>query len=106
MVPRNKYEGFGKQGLEFTMAMLRGMCQSMCLRMKGTTSRAELRAILTALLNQLPCKTLHIVLDSGYIYKGLIEWAHTWQQPEWMGAAGPVGHRDLWELIITAPLSQ
>ena len=66
---------------------------------RQSISRAELRAIVRVLADKEMAKPLHVVLDAQYIYKGITEWLPQWVSQGWLGASGPVGHRDLWEFI-------
>ena len=41
-----------------------------------------------------------VVLDSEYVYKGVVEWSPKWRRHAWRCSTGEVGHRDLWEAIL------
>ena len=57
----------------------RNVSEHVPLGERQTVRRAELRGVLRALTDKPPYKPLHIVLDSEYIYKGLVEWAERWE---------------------------
>jgi ribonuclease HI len=42
---------------------------------------------------------LEIRTDSQYCIKGATEWLQGWKAKAWMGSAGPVKNRDLWEKV-------
>ena len=73
----------------------RNVSEHVPLGEKQTGSRAELRGVLRALTDKPTCKPLHIVLDSEYIYKGLVEWADKWESNGWVGSSGLVGSQGL-----------
>ena len=41
-----------------------------------------------------------VVIDSKYVYKGIMGWSPKWQRHRWRTSSGEVGHRDLWEAIL------
>ena len=41
-----------------------------------------------------------VILDSGYVHKGVTEWSVKWHWHGWRVKSKEVGHRDLWETII------
>ena len=67
---------------------------------RQSVSRAELRGVLRVLQLLRPGERMVIVLDSEYVYKGIIDWSHKWRRHGWKTASGEVGHRDLWETIL------
>ena len=67
---------------------------------RQSVSRGELRGVLHALLHRSPGERLVVVLDSEYVYKGIVEWSPKWRRHEWRTTGREVGHRDLWETIL------
>ena len=53
-----------------------------------------------ALLHRKPGERLVVVLNSLYIYRGIVDWSPKWQRHGWRTSTGEVGHRDLWEQIL------
>ena len=41
-----------------------------------------------------------MVLDSVYVYKGVMEWSVKWRRHWWRRSTGEVGHNGLWEAIL------
>ena len=41
-----------------------------------------------------------MVVDSEWVYKGVIEWGEVWRRHQWRTATGDVTHRDLWEPFL------
>ena len=41
-----------------------------------------------------------VVLDSEYVFKGIMQWSDKWRRHNWRTSSGEVGHRDLWEHIL------
>ena len=67
---------------------------------RQSVGRGELRGVLHALLQRKPGERLVVVLDSLYVYKGIMEWSPKWRRHGWRTSSGEVGHRDLWEQIL------
>ena len=67
---------------------------------RQSVSRGELRGVLHAILQRRQGEQLVVVLDSEYVYKGIMEWSAKWRRHGWRTASGEVGHRDLWEQIL------
>ena len=67
---------------------------------RQSVSRGGLRGVLHALQSQRPQERMVIVLDSEYVFKGIMEWSAKWRRHSWRTASGEVGHRDLWEAIL------
>ena len=67
---------------------------------RQSVSRGELRGVLHALLHRSPGERLVVVLDSEYVYKGIVEWSPKWRRHGWRTTGREVGHRDLWETIL------
>ena len=67
---------------------------------RQSVSRGELQGVLHAILQRRPGEQLVVVLDSEYVYKGIMEWSAKWRRHGWRTASGEVGHRDLWEQIL------
>ena len=42
-----------------------------------------------------------VVMDSLCVYKGIVEWSVKWRHHGWRTVSGEVGHRDLWEQILS-----
>ena len=47
-----------------------------------------------------PGERLAVVMDSEYVFKGIMEWSPKWRRHGWRTASGEVGHKDLWETIL------
>ena len=62
--------------------------------------RGELRRVVHALLHRSRGERLVVVLDSQYVYRGIVEWSVKWRQHWWRTTSGEVGHGDLWETIL------
>ena len=45
-----------------------------------------------------------MVMDAEIVFKGITEWMFKWRRHGWVGAAGPVGHSDLWQQIYILTL--
>ena len=67
---------------------------------RQSISRGELRGVLRALQDRRPGERMVVVLDSEYVYKGVVEWSPKWRRHAWRCSTGEVGHRDLWEAIL------
>ena len=76
----------------------------MPLSERQSNNRAELRAVLQTLQLKQPSERLHVVMDAEIVYKGITEWMFKWRRHGWVGAAGPVGHSDLWQQIYILTL--
>lgn len=65
------------------------------------TGRAEIHAVLIALrrLENVPSRVT-FYMDSEYVQKSVLEYMPNWIKNNWMGAAGPVKNRDLWEGVL------
>lgn len=65
------------------------------------TGRAEIHALLIALskLENEPTKVT-FYMDSEYVQKSILVYLPNWLKNNWMGAAGPVKNRDLWEKVL------
>lgn len=66
------------------------------------TGRAEIHAFLLALqhLENEPISAT-FYMDSEYVMKSVLEYMPSWLENNWMGYAGPVKNRDLWEKVLT-----
>jgi len=66
-----------------------------------TNNRMELMAAIQALAALTrPCK-VELTTDSEYLRKGIMEWAHVWQQRNWRTAGKkPVKNADLWQRLL------
>ena len=62
--------------------------------------RAELRGVFRALCTCKPREHLVVVLDSEYVYKGMMARSPKWRCHSWWTASGEVAHKDLWETIL------
>ena len=40
-----------------------------------------------------------VVLDSEYVFKGVIEWSPKWKRHSWRSKSTEIGHQDLWQEI-------
>ena len=60
----------------------------------------ELRGVLYALPER-PGGGGHmvVVLDSEYVFKGVIEWSPKWKRHSWRSKSTEIGHQDLWQEI-------
>ena len=65
-----------------------------------SVSRGELRGVLHAVLARRPGERLAVVMDSEYVFKGIMEWSPKRRRHGWRTSSGEVGHRDLWETIL------
>lgn len=65
------------------------------------TGRAEIHAVLIALrhLENVPSKVT-FYMDSEYVQRSILEYMPSWIRNNWMGTAGPVKNRDLWEGVL------
>ena len=65
------------------------------------TGRAEIHAFLMALehLENEPTSAT-FYMDSEYVMKSVLEYMPSWLENNWMGYAGPVKNRDLWEKVL------
>ena len=63
-------------------------------------SRAELRGVRHALLHRRLGERVVVVMDSEYVYKGIVEWSLKWRRHVWECSTREVGHADLWEQIL------
>ena len=70
---------------------------------RQSVSRTDLRGILEALQLRQPDERMVIVLDSEYVYKGIMDCSPKWRRHRWQTASGEVGHRDLLEAILQLP---
>ena len=57
--------------------------------------------MLHALVQRQPAERLVDVLDSECVFKAIVEWLVKWRRHGWRCSTGEVGHRDLWEQILT-----
>ena len=46
-----------------------------------------------------PCR-VDVVTTAQYLVRGMEEWVSVWKRSNWMGANGPVAHRELWEALL------
>ena len=67
---------------------------------RQSVSRGELRGVLHAVLARRPGERLAVVMDSEYVFKGIMEWSPKWRRHGWRASSREVGHRDLWETIL------
>ena len=67
---------------------------------RQSVSRGELRGVLHAILQRKPGERMVVVIDSEYVFKGIMEWSPKWRRHGWHASMGEVGHRDLWEQIL------
>ena len=67
---------------------------------RQSVSRGGLRGVLHAVLARRPGERLAVVMDSEYVFKGIMEWSPKWRRHGWRASSGEVGHRDLWETIL------
>uniref|UniRef100_A0A7S4CXH6 ribonuclease H n=1 Tax=Eutreptiella gymnastica TaxID=73025 RepID=A0A7S4CXH6_9EUGL len=65
-----------------------------------TDRQSVSRGVLHALLQHKPGERLVVVLDSLYVYMGIVDWSPKWRCHGWRTPSGEVGHRDLWEQIL------
>ena len=66
------------------------------------TGRAEIHALLLS-LNALDNEPMEVdyYLDSQYVQKAMNEWLQGWVRRGWVGSAGMVKNRDLWERVLS-----
>ena len=87
-------------GVWFAESSTRNLAAPIPETERQSVSRGELRGVLHAILQRRPGELLIVVLDSEYVYKGIMEWLPKWQRHGWRAAGVEVGHRDLWEQIL------
>ena len=67
---------------------------------RHSVSCGELRGVPHALLQCKPGEPLVVVLDSLYVYRGIVDWSPKWRCHGWRTLGGELGHRHLWEQIL------
>ena len=60
----------------------------------------ELRGLLHAVLHRKTGERLIVILDSLYVYRGIVEWSPKWCRHGWHSSNGGVGHMDVWGQIL------
>ena len=90
----------GGYGVWFAEASTRNHAAPIPESERQSVSRGELRQVLHVILPRRRGERLVVLLDSEYVYKGIMEWSAKWRRHGWRTASGEVGHRDLWEEIL------
>ena len=73
---------------------------SVLAHQRQSVSSGKLQGVLQGLLQRQSGERLVVVMDSAYVYKGVVGWSAKWQRHRWRCSMGEVGHRDLWERIL------
>ena len=97
MVRGWKQEGYG---VWFAEASTRNHAAPIPESERQSVSKGKLRGVLNAIVQRRRAERLVVVLDSEYVYKGIMEWSAKRRRHGWRMASGEVGHRDLWEQLL------
>ena len=87
-------------GVSFGPGSPRNHSAHMLTGQRQSVSWGEPRGLLHALLCRWEGEWIALVIDSEYVFKGVMEWLPKWQRHNLRTAGGEVGHRDLWEALI------
>ena len=87
----------GGYGVWFAEASTRNFAAPIPESERQSVSRRELRGVPHAILQRRQGELLVVVLDSEYVYQGIMELSTKWRRHGWRVASGEVGHRNLWE---------
>ena len=87
-------------GVWYGEGLERNFYSSVPAHERQSVRRGELQGVPHALLQRQESETLVIIMDSEYVYKGIVEWSPKWWRQGWHCSTGDVRHHDLWEQIL------
>ena len=67
---------------------------------KQSVSTAELRGVLHAVRSRRWEERMIVVLDSEYVFKGIMQWSSKWERHQWRVSGREVEHKELWMAVL------